>query len=169
MERTLPTGENVQQTTNEVCETALHDAKAQLHPLLRTTELRQLDRRNEFTRAFKLALEQRIAQKLVLWQPAVRAVFQFDESWFDNRRSWDGSIHLLLKVPSLLESIRALSRKLDTNLLNWLTRSGIPRFQERQSILEIQQVTIRELMHGVGYGAMFSAAYSIPKKVWPAP
>jgi hypothetical protein len=45
--------------------------------------------------------------------------------------------------------------------LNW------PRFQTHQSILDVQQVTLSELRHGIGYGAMFHAVYTVPEKVWP--
>src|SRR5215213_6509257 len=94
----VPAAKDWGRVAEEICEKALNDAKTELHPLVRNTELVHLRKRNEFVQAFKLALEQRIAQKLAKWQPGVQAVFKFDESWMDNRESWDGSIHLLVKV-----------------------------------------------------------------------
>lgn len=152
------------QAANEICEKALNDAKEQLHPLMRSVELRQLRKRNEFVTAFKRALEQRIAQRLAAWQPGVLAVFQFDESWRET--FWDGSIHLLVEVPRLSEAIKMLGKKLDRSLTACLKGLGWSRFRGRQSILEVQQVTLNELRHGVSYGAMFHAFYNVPVEVW---
>jgi len=80
---------------------------------------------------------------------------------------WDGSIHLLVKVPRLSNAINTLGKKLDQNLLKDLKQMGLSCFRKRQSILEVQQVTPNELRHGVSYGAMFCAVYNAPVKVWP--
>jgi hypothetical protein len=155
------------QVANELCEKALEDAKGQLHPLLQNSELEHLAQRVEFIRAFKSALEQRIARKLAAWQPGVEAVFQFDETRIENWETWDGSIHLLVKVHRLSDALKSLGRKLDQSLVRHFRQLGWSRFQELQSVLEVQQVTPRELHHGIGYGAMFFAVYTVPVKVWP--
>ena len=126
------------------CEKALNDAKAQLYPLLRNTELDRLGQRSEFLQAFKSALEQRIARKLAVWQPGVQAVFKYDETWTENMEKWDGSIHLLVKVPRLSNAVKVLGRKLDGGLVKCLKRLGWQRFRMLQSILEVQQVTPTE-------------------------
>lgn len=163
----IPAPNDFGQVANELCEKALNDAKAQLHPLLRNVELNRLDQRSEFIQAFRSALEQRIARTLAAWQPNVQAVFKFDETLTENREAWDGSIHLLVKVPRLSNAVKALGKKLDRSLVKYLKQLGWSRFRKRQSILEIQQVTPNELRHGVSYGAMFSAVYNVPVKVWP--
>lgn len=155
------------QAANEICEKALNDAKEQLHPLIRSTDLFQLRKRSEFVQAFRLALARRIAQKLAIWTPSLEAVFQFEESWIDNRNAWDGSIHLLVKVPRLSNTIKTVGKRLDQNLTTCLKQLSWSRFRKHQSILEIQQMTSNELRHGIGYGAMFYAVYSAPVKVWP--
>lgn len=152
---------------HNLCETALHDAKSQLHPLLQTNELDRLSQRVEFLQAFKSALERRLARKIAAWQPGVQAVFRFDETRTDTIETWDGSIHLLVKVPQLSNALKAFGKRLDTSLLKSLQQFGWQRFQNRQSILDIQQVTPNELRHGIGYGAMFLAVYTAPVKVWP--
>src|SRR5512134_702283 len=83
----------------ELCDRALEDARGQLHPLLQNNELDRLDRRREFLQAFKSALEQRIARGLALCQPAIQAVFRYDETRLESIEHWDGSVHLLVKVP----------------------------------------------------------------------
>ena len=150
-----------------LCAKALEDARACLHPLIRNTEVRLLSQRIEFVRAFKLSLEQRIAQKLAAWQSGVQAVYSYDESWMESRERWDGSIHLLVKVPRLLSAVRSLGKNLDKSLVEHLKQLGWARFQKRHSILDVQQVTFSELRHGIGYGAMFSAVHSRPVRVWP--
>ena len=166
-ERLVPTPNDFGQVTHEICEKALNDAKAKLHPLIRTVELNRLEQRTEFLQAFKLALERGIARKLPLWQPGVQAVFQFEEKPLGNIETWDGSIHLLVKVPRLSNAIKTLEKRLDRGLVKCLKQLGWARFHKRQSILEIQQVTPNELRHGVSYGAMFAAVYNVPVKVWP--
>jgi hypothetical protein len=155
------------QIASDLCETALQDAKEQLHPLLRYAQLSRLEKRPEFLKAFKHALEQRIARKLAAWDPEVQAVFQFDKTQLQTPESWDGSIHLLLKVSRLSDTVKILGRRLDRCLVKYFRQLNWPRFQKQQSILDVQQVTLRELRHGVSYGAMFSAVYTVPVKVWP--
>lgn len=166
-EADVPLPNDLGQVAGKLCETALEDAKAQMHPLLRNTDLHRLGQRVEFVKAFKLALERRVAQRLALWQPEVQAVFQFEESWMESRNSWDGSIHLLVKVPRLSNAIKVIGKALDKGMVKYLKQLGWARFQKRQTVLEVQQVTIDELRHGVSYGAMFCAVHSVPIKVWP--
>jgi hypothetical protein len=158
---------DLEKAANELCEKALNDARAQLHPLLMHVTLDRLDQRYEFIQAFKNALERRIARKLADWLPGVQAVFRFDESMNENPNSWDGSIRLLVKVPRLSNAVRKLSKKLDQRLVKYLSQMGWSRFRKHHSILEIHQVTPNELRRGVSYGAMFFAVYNVPIKVWP--
>ena len=155
------------QAAKEICEKSLNDAKFQLHPLLRNIELNRLDHRDGFLRTFKSELEKRSARKLAAWQPEVQAVFQFNETRITNVELWDGSIHLLLKVSRLSNEIQTLGRRLDNGLVRYLTQVGWQRFRARRSILDVQQVTMSELRHAVGYGTMFCAVYSVPIQVWP--
>lgn len=163
----LRVGRYFGKVASDLCEMALQQAKSQLHPLLQNSELDRLDKRSEFLQAFKSALEQSIARTLAAWQPGIQAVFQFNETPLENWETWDGSIHLLVKVPSLSDALKSLGRKLDRGLVKYLMQLDWPRFQKCQSILEVQQVTPNELRHGVGYGAMFCAVYTAPVKVWP--
>ena len=167
VEYTLPAVKDIGKGANELCERALHDAKAQLHPLLRNVEVERLAQRTDFLQAFKSALERRIARKLAAWQPGVQAVFKFDETPLENLERWDGSIHLLVKVPQVSSRVKALGKILDKVLMKHLKQLGLSRFEKRQAILDIQQVTPNELRHGIGYGAMFCAVYTVPVKVWP--
>jgi hypothetical protein len=155
-----------EQVAYELFENALKDAKAQVHPLIRNNELDRLDKRREFVQAFKLALERRIAKKLALWQPGAQAVFKFDESWMENQTAWDGSVHLLVKVPQLSNAIQSLGQRLDHCLLRYLKQLGWSRFRTKRSFLEIQQVMPYELRNGLSYGVMFWAVYSAPVKLW---
>jgi hypothetical protein len=166
-EHQVPAPKDFGQIANDLCENALKDAKEQVHPLLRGAQLDRLDERPEFVNAFKRALEQRIARKLAAWYPGVQAVFQFDETRMDNPETWDGSIHLLAEVPRLSDTLKILGRRLDRSLVTYLRGLNWPRFQKQQSILDLQQVTLNELRHGTGYGAMFAAVYTVPVKVWP--
>lgn len=165
--RSVPVPHDFGQVAIEICEKALNDAKCQLHPLLRNVELNRLDHRGEFLRAFKCALEKRSARKLATWQPDIQAVFQFDKRRIMDIQTWDGSIHLLVKVPLLSKAVETVGRELDNGLVRHLTQVGWQRFRRPRSILDVQQVTTNELRHAVGYGAMFCAVYTAPVQVWP--
>ena len=167
LEPVVPEPKEFGQVANDLCQKALNDAKEQLHPLLREADLDRLDRRDEFVQAFKSALELRIARNLAAWLPGVQAIFKFDETPMETWETWDGSIHLLVKVPRLSDTVKALGEKLDGSLVKYLKQLGWSRFRKSQSILEVQQVTPKELRHGIGYGAMFYAVYTAPVKVWP--
>lgn len=166
-ERISPAVKDFGQAAREICDKSLNEAKEQLHPLLRNVDMERLAQRTDFLQAFKSALERRIARKLAAWQPGVQAVFKFDETPLENLESWDGSIHLLVKVPRLSNMLKALGKTLDKVLVKHLEQLGLSRFGKRQSILDVQQVTPNELRHGIGYGAMFCAVYTVPVKVWP--
>ena len=163
----LTVPKDFERIASQLCEKALMDAKSQLHPLLQNMGLDRLDKRGEFIGSFKAALERRIARKLAVWQPGVQAVFTYDETRIENLQDWDGSIHLLVKVPRLSGMLKALAAKLDKSLVTCLNRMGWQRSRTCQSILDVQQVTPNELRHGISYGAMFFAVHTAPVKVWP--
>ena len=97
----------------------------------------------------------------------IQAIFQFDQRRIIDIQTWDGSVHLLAKVPLLSTSIGTLGKKLDHGLVRYLTRLNWQRFQGSSSILDVQQVTLDELRHSIGYAAMFCAVYTAPVRVWP--
>lgn len=163
----VPPAKELDQVANDLCQGCLTEAKGQLHPLLQNTELNRLDQRREFLQAFKSTLEQQIARKLAAWYPGIQVIFSYDATPINNTEDWDGTIHLLAKVPRLSKQLKVLSKKLDNSLVNCLKRWNWSRFDKCQSILEVQQVTPNELRHGTGYGAMFFAVYTVPVQVWP--
>lgn len=167
LEDAVPALQEIDKAVNDLCEKALGDAKGQLHPLARNNELSRLEQRVEFLQALKSGLEQRIARRLAAWQPDVQAVFKYEQTPASGVENWDGSIHLLVEVPRLSNAIQMLCKALDGALVSCLRNLGLPRFRARQSVLDVQQITPRELRHGIGYGAMFWAVYTTPVKVWP--
>lgn len=167
LDETVPALQEIGLEVNTLCAKALGDARGQLHPLVQNSQLNRLDQRVEFIRALKGGLEQRIARKLAAWQPDVQAVFKYEQTPASGVENWDGSIHLLVEVPRLSNAIQMLCKALDDALVSCLQNLGLPRFRARQSVLDVQQITPRELRHGIGYGAMFWAVYTTPVKVWP--
>ena len=100
----------------ELCEKALVNAKAQLHPLLQQVDLEKLGQRREFVQAFKQALERAVAEKIVLWLPSVKVVYKFDSPGETSPEYWDNTVHLLLRVSRLLPSINELGAILDNEV-----------------------------------------------------
>lgn len=167
IEYSIPASEELEQAAKVLCKRALNHAKSQLHPLLRYVELSRLEDRAEFLLAFKSALEKRSARKLAAWLPDVQTIFQFDETRVANIECWDGSVHLLVKISRLSNAVEVLGKQLDSGLVRYLTQVGWQRFRPYRSVLDVQQVTVSELRHAVGYGAMFCAVYTAPVQVWP--
>jgi hypothetical protein len=163
----LPMLRELDHAANNMCQKALKEAKNQFHPLLQNAELDRLDQRQDFLQAFRHALAQQVARKLAAWYPDIQAIFRYEETPIKYTEDWDGSIHLLVKIPHLSEDVDALGKMLDRSLVKSLKQLHWQRFQEYQSILTVQQVTSNELRHGTGYGAMFYAAFTAPVKVWP--
>jgi len=168
LENVVADPNGIKQVAGDLCDTALTDAKATLHPLLQQVKPQHLDQRCEFLQAFKHAMERRIARQLAIWQPCIRAVFEFDNPRGVGTECWDGTIHLLVMVPQLLNSVKTIGTKLDRDILKRLRRSGWPRFEKTKSIIEIQQVTTDEFRRGISYGAMFLSLYAAPAQVWPS-
>lgn len=166
LEPILADSKGLKQVVKNLCDHALHDAKARLHPLLHSEELDKLDRRSEFVMAFKRALEEGIARQLVLWQPCIQAVYGFNLT-LPQERHWDNTIHLLVMLAQPLNSLQALSLVLDRGLVQCLKQLKWSRFRMPESLLEIQQVTPDEVRRGIRYGAMFSSVYNAPFKLWP--
>jgi hypothetical protein len=163
----LPSMREADRAANALCQKALNEAKRQLHPLLHNVELDRLDQRHEFLQAFRHALEREIAWRLAVWYPDIQAVFRYEETPMKNTEDWDASIHLLVKISRLSKNVDALGKMLDRSLVKYFKTLQWQRFQECQSILNVQQVTANELRHGIGYGALFYAVYTAPVKVWP--
>lgn len=169
LETVVTNPDEIKRAAQELCDKSLVEAKAELHPLLQPVEPARLDGRCEFLRAFKRSMEKRIARQVAIWQPCVQTVFKFDASRGSQTECWDSTIHLLVMVPELLDSIRALGTKLDRDILRRLKRLDWPRFERAKSIIEVQQVTQDEMHRGISYGAMFLSLYAAPVKVWPSP
>ena len=155
------------QGSSELCEKALMDAKAQLHPLLQQVDLEKLGQRREFVQAFRHALERAVADRIVLWLPSVKAVYKFGPPRESSTECWDNTVHLLILVPRLLPAINELGTMLDREILEQVKHFRWSRFKDSQSVLELQQVTPHEIRHGVCYGAMFYSLYTAPVQVWP--
>ena len=167
LENIITNPNELKQVANDLCEKALTEAKSKLHPLLQQVELERLDQRCEFLQAFKRALEEETARKLVIWQPCIQAVYKFDAPLGVHTDCWDNTVHLLVMVPQLLDTIKAFGAKLDRNILKRLKRLGWSRFQNSKSVIEVQQVTAMEVRRGISYGAMFLSLYAAPVKIWP--
>ena len=167
IEDLLQNSDACRQGSSELCEKALMDAKVQLHPLLQQVDLEKLGQRREFVQAFKHALESAVAERMVLWLPSVKAVYEFGPPRGNSLECWDNRVRLLILVPRLLPSINELGTMLDHEILEQVKHFRWSRFKDSQSVLELQQVTPHEIRHGVCYGAMFYSLYTAPVQVWP--
>ena len=157
----------VKEGVKELCEKALACAKNELHPLLQHADLDRLDQRADFLQAFRKAIEIEMAQKITLWVPCTKIVYRFDTTYSSRVEKWDNIIHLLLVVPQILPSLNNFGKKFDYEMVQHLTALGWTRFQYSKTVVEILQVTLNEIHHGVSYGGMFFSANSVPAQIWP--
>ena len=168
LEFLLTSPQALRQASEEVCEKTLMEAKSHLHPLLRQVDLERLGQRPEFVQAFRNAFENQVTHQIILRLLSVKAVYRFDNTRASNITDWDSTIHLLVLVPQLMSSIQKLGPKLDQEIRQQLSCLNWSRFQLNTSVVEIQQVTPREIRRGVCYGAMFASFYAAPTQIWPS-
>ena len=91
--------------------------------------LREFKKRDKGT--FRVVTNMLIARKLATWQTRVQSVFRFDQTRRPPGIPWDGSIHLLAKVPRVSKTIQAWGQTLNKSLLLCFRALGWSCFQER--------------------------------------
>ena len=159
---------------DEVVETIREDAltlaQERLTAPLRGLELKRLLRRPEFVENLKHGLALGIANTLAAHDANVTAIYTFDPSTNPDSdlgdTTVDPTVHLLVVAQSSSAALEAFIASLDRALTASLNSLPAPKFEERQSILDVNILTARDVEQGRGYAILLSSVFAPPLKVW---
>ena len=160
---------------DEVAETIRDDALAlaqnRLSAPLDELELKRLLRRPDFVDNLKYGLASGVANALSGNNPRVRAVYIYEpsanpDSELGNDMPVDATVHLLVLVNSSSAALEAFISALDRALAASLTSLPSPKFAERDSILDVNLLTEKDVESGRGYAVLLSSVFTPPLKVW---
>ena len=159
----------------EVAETiradALTLAQERLTDAIRGLELKHLFRHPDFVDTFKHGLASGVANALSANDPHVEAIYTYDpsanpDSELGNDLPVDATVHLLVKVQSPSPALEAFIAALDRALTAELKGLPSPKFAQRESILDVNLITEKDIEQGRGYAVILSSMFAPPLKVW---
>jgi hypothetical protein len=160
---------------DEVAETVRDDAlalaQARLSAPLAGLELKRLLRRPDFVDNLKYGLASGVANALSANDPRVMAVYVFEpsanpDSELGNDMPVDATVHLLVLVKSSSAALEAFISALDRTLTASLRSLPSPKFAERDSILDVNLLTEKDVESGRGYAVLLSSVFAPPLKIW---
>ncbi len=111
-----------------------------------------------FRAAFKAGLAASVAQVLGANDDRLLAVYTYDQE--------DPVLHLLVLVTQPSAALTAFVAALDRALTADLHALGPTGFADRDSILDVNLITPKEVRLGLGYAVLLSAVSAAPLKVW---
>jgi len=159
----------------EVAETIRIDALAlaqeRLTGATRGLELKRLFRYPDFVDAFKHGLASGVANALSANDPHVEVVYTYEpsanpDSELGNDLPVDATVHLLVKVQSPSLALEAFIAALDRALTAELKGLPSPKFAQRESILDVNLITEKDIEEGRGYAVILSSLFAPPLKIW---
>ena len=159
---------------DEVVETIREDAltlaQERLTAPLRGLEIKRLLRRPEFVENLKYGLARGIANALSAHDSNVTAVYTFDPSTNPDsdlaETTIDPTVHLLVVVQNTSAALEAFIASLDRALTAPLKSLPSQKFEQRESILDVNLLTARDVEQGRGYAILLSSVFAPPLKVW---
>ena len=121
--------------------------------------------------AVKDAIAQDVAQTLAAHDPQIQAVFTYDPSGNpDNEtgedRLPDITIHLLVLVTAPSAALQSFIAALDSALTESLKDLPAPIFQMRESVLDINLLTPKDVQMRTGYAGLLSSMFAPAIKLW---
>ena len=178
--RVLPTQAKEAQTVRvtplqEVVETIREDAlilaQDRLTDAMRGLDLKHLFRRPDFVDNFKYELASGVATALSDNDPRVEAIYTYEpsanpDSELGNDMPVDATVHLLVKVQVSSAALVAFIAALDRALTASLRDLPSPKFAERESVLDVNLITGKDIEEGRGYAVILSSVFAPPLKIW---
>lgn len=150
---------------------ALAEAREKLGPAQRQADLAEVLRQPEFINHFVYGLTTRVAATLAAYDPRVRAVYTYDLSNnpaddVSEEERLDTTVHLLVLVTEPSAAQRAFVASLDRALAASLRDLPAPLFAQRESILDVNTITEKDVRLGLGLAGMLGAVFAPPIKIW---
>lgn len=160
---------------DEAAETIRNDALEQtrnrLAPYERGLELETLLQRPSFVEQFKHQMALSVAQVIAAHDPQVQAIYIYDpelaqESEIEAERLPEPTIHLLVLVRAPSAALNAFTQALDRALTAGLKALPTAWLVERDSVLDVNLVTERDVRQGAGLARWLTAVFTPPVKIW---
>jgi hypothetical protein len=154
-----------------ICQDALALAQERLTAPLRGLELKRLLRRPEFVDNLKYGLARGAANALSANDKQIQAIYTYEpsanpDSELGNDLPVDPTVHMLVVVTVPSAALEAFIASMDRALTASLADLPSPKFAERESILDINLLTEKEVESGRGYAALLTSVFAPPLKVW---
>ena len=124
----------------------------------RQADLAKLTHEPGFLRPFKLGLAAQAARVLGASEPRVLSAFSYDLS--------DHVLHLLLLVDEPSDGLDGFVREFDQALTKSIDVLRMPDCFECTTILEVHQVTPRDVRLGIGLAGLLASVANAPLRVW---
>jgi hypothetical protein len=161
----------LQEIVETIREDALTLAQDRLTGAMRGLDLKQLFRRPDFVDNFKYELASGVATALSDNDPRVEAIYTYEpsgnpDSELGNDMPVDATVHLLVKVQASSAALVAFMAALDRALTASLRDLPSPQYSERESILDVNLITEKDIEEGRGYAVLLSSMFAPPLKVW---
>lgn len=124
----------------------------------REAPLARLTHEPGFLTPFKLGLAAQCGRVLGATEPRVLSAFTYDLA--------DHTLHLLLLVDETSEGLDGFVREFDRALSASIDELRLPDCFECTSVLDVHQVTPRDVRLGIGLAGLLSSVASAPLRVW---
>jgi hypothetical protein len=161
----------LQEVVETIREDALILAQDRLTDAMRGQDFKYLFRRPDFADNFKYGLAAGVAMALSDNDPQVEAVYTYEpsanpDSELGNDVPVDATVHLLVKVQASSAALTAFIAALDRALTAELKNLSSPQLAQRESVLDVNLITDKDIEEGRGYAVLLSSVFAPPLKVW---
>jgi len=121
--------------------------------------------------AIKDSIAQEVARTLAAHDPQIQAIYSYDPSGNpDNEtgedRLPDVTIHLLALIAAPSAALQSFILALDSALTESLKDLPSPIFQMRESVLDINLLTPKDVQQRTGYAGLLSSLFAPAVKLW---
>ena len=166
-----PEAVSVQQLADSIRDEALTLAQDKYAVFQRGSDLASLLRHPDFFDKFKYGLAVGVTDALAANDQHVLAVYVYDPSANPDSESGDdlpleATLHLLALVQTPSAALSAFVVSLDQALTASLKALPSALFAQRESVLDVNLITEKDVRLGVGYAALLSSLFAPPIKVW---
>lgn len=170
-EERMPGVSSLDETAETIRDDALALVKQRLHIIQRDANLESLFRHPDFFDRFKDGLAAGVAKALAANDQRVLVIYTYDPLANPDKESGeemplDATVHLLVLVATPSAALSAFVASLDRALTASLKSLPSPLFVQRESVLDVNLITEKDVRLGLGYAALLSSLFVPPIKVW---
>ncbi len=151
-------GDRMADTANQTRDRAIEHVRRLGPETWREAPLARLTHEPGFLTPFKLGLAAQCARVLGASEPRVLSAFTYDLA--------DHTIHLLLLVDEASAGLEGFAQEFDRALSASIDALRLPDCFECTSVLDVHQVTPRDVRLGIGLAGLLSSVASAPLRVW---